>query len=75
MNNLPVVAIPPKPAMIPSHNIYIDTVNILRLFVNDWDTGDRQKICKIGHQLEHIYSHQIIGGSSSKGSDEIVFTI
>ena len=68
-----LVATSAELASVPSHNINIDTEKKLRSIANDWNTNDKQNILKIGHQLEHKYSHQSIGVSTLKRRDEIIF--
>ena len=59
---------------IPSPNVNIDTESKLGLICDDWRNSDLKRISKIGHQLEHKYTHQSIGYSTLKGRDEVIMT-
>ena len=61
-----------KPLVLPSHLVNVETENELRLICTSWN--EEGKVTKVGHQLEHKYSHQSFGVETLKGRDEIIFS-
>jgi 2OG-Fe(II) oxygenase superfamily len=58
----------------PSNDINIETENMLRLIYDDWCVTDRNKLTRIGYQLEHEYTIQSLSFSNLKGRDRIIAT-
>jgi hypothetical protein len=58
----------------PSNDINIDTENMLRSIYDDWCVQDRDKLTRVGYQLEHEYTIQSLSFSNLKGRDRIIAT-